>query len=311
MAKLKTARNKKRAKSETKKSVKKSTKKNGMSLYSNLAYKRRVKEDMRARKKAEELAKLPKNPFLRFFARLRPDRVLKAIFSKEGLIRIASEQFSLSLSQLNNPFIHLTNLAINEKNKNFIKNDLNSFEANDWSFSLFKQYLKNHNINFEKIYEKIKDIIIKSFLLNEQFYINQFEKLELIDKKIFQLFGFDIMLDNNLKPYLIEINGRIPNLVSRDNVDDEIKNNLIVQILNLIGIIPFSHDVNEIPLDYIDYNFNLTDDIIQNSICEFERAKDDLERIFPLKKNIDYYKKFIKNPGKYNLALWEKLNDYE
>lgn len=54
MAKLKTARNKKRAKSETKKSVKKSTKKNGMSLYSNLAYKRRVKEDMRARKKAEE-----------------------------------------------------------------------------------------------------------------------------------------------------------------------------------------------------------------------------------------------------------------
>ena len=119
------------------------------------------------------------------------------------------------------------------------------------------------------------------------------------------------MLDNNLKPYLIEINGRIPNLVSRDNVDDEIKNNLIVQILNLIGIIPFSHDVNEIPLDYIDYNFNLTDDIIQNSICEFERAKDDLERIFPLKKNIDYYKKFIKNPGKYNLALWEKLNDYE
>ena len=88
MAKLRTARNKKRAKSEAKRSVKKSTKKNGMSLYSNLAYKRRVKEDMRARKKAEELAKLPKNPILRFFARLRPDRVFKAIFSREGLIRI-------------------------------------------------------------------------------------------------------------------------------------------------------------------------------------------------------------------------------
>ena len=265
------------------------------------------------------ITKYISNPFLingkkfdiRLYVLITSFNPLKIYLNKEGLIRIASEQFSLSLSQLNNPFIHLTNLAINEKNKNFIKNDLNSFEANDWSFSLFKQYLKNHNINFEKIYEKIKDIIIKSFLLNEQFYINQFEKLELIDKKIFQLFGFDIMLDNNLKPYLIEINGRIPNLVSRDNVDDEIKNNLIVQILNLIGIIPFSHDVNEIPLDYIDYNFNLTDDIIQNSICEFERAKDDLERIFPLKKNIDYYKKFIKNPGKYNLALWEKLNDYE
>nr|MCR5573048.1 penicillin-binding protein [Candidatus Saccharibacteria bacterium] len=90
MAKLKTASNKKKATKSvaSKRLVKKATKKNGMSLYSNLAYKRRVKEDMRARKKAEELAKLPKNPFLRFFARLRPDRVFKAIFSKEGLIRI-------------------------------------------------------------------------------------------------------------------------------------------------------------------------------------------------------------------------------
>ena len=89
MAKLKTASNKKKAtNSSSKHAVKKLTKKSGMSLYSNLAYKRRVKEDMRARKKAEELAKLPKNPILRFFARLRPDRVFKAIFSKQGMIRI-------------------------------------------------------------------------------------------------------------------------------------------------------------------------------------------------------------------------------
>lgn len=56
----------------------------GMSLYSNLAYRHRVKEDERARKKAEELAKLPKHPVARFFARLRPDRLFKAIFSREG-----------------------------------------------------------------------------------------------------------------------------------------------------------------------------------------------------------------------------------
>ncbi len=64
------------------------SKKNGMSLYSNLAYKRRVKQDQRARKKAEELAKLPKNPFLRFLARLRPDRLFKWWFSKENQIRL-------------------------------------------------------------------------------------------------------------------------------------------------------------------------------------------------------------------------------
>ena len=87
------AKTKKDDKSEkTSKSAKtsksKKSSKSGMSLYSNLAYKRKVREDARARKKAEELAKLPKNPILRFFARLRPDRVLKAIFSKRGLFTI-------------------------------------------------------------------------------------------------------------------------------------------------------------------------------------------------------------------------------
>ncbi len=69
-------------------SKKKSAKKSNLSLYSNLAYKRKVKEDQRARKQAEELAKLPKNPILRFFAKLRPDRVFKWWFSKRGQLTI-------------------------------------------------------------------------------------------------------------------------------------------------------------------------------------------------------------------------------
>ncbi len=90
MAKDKTASKKKAAKIKKTKVIRKDKKasKSGMSLYSNLAYKRRVREDARARKKAEEMAKLPKNPILRFFAKLRPDRVLKAWFSKEGQLFI-------------------------------------------------------------------------------------------------------------------------------------------------------------------------------------------------------------------------------
>ena len=75
-------------KQPTNRSRSKNVLKNGMKLYSNLAYKRRVKEDQRARKKAEELAKLPKNPVLRFFARLRPDRFFKWWFSKDNQIRL-------------------------------------------------------------------------------------------------------------------------------------------------------------------------------------------------------------------------------
>ena len=63
---------------------KKTTKKANMSLYSSLAYKRRAKKETNARRRAEDLAKLPKEPVKRFFARLHPKRVFKWWFSWRG-----------------------------------------------------------------------------------------------------------------------------------------------------------------------------------------------------------------------------------
>ena len=88
ITKKKTAKAADKAAQKPKSTESSSSSKNGMKLYSNLAYKRRVKKDQRSRKKAEELAKLPKNPFLRFLARLRPDRFFKWWFSKDNQIRL-------------------------------------------------------------------------------------------------------------------------------------------------------------------------------------------------------------------------------
>lgn len=59
-----------------------------MSLYSSLVYRSKMKADQNARRKAEELAKLPKDPVKRFFARLHPKRVCKELFSKNGLKKV-------------------------------------------------------------------------------------------------------------------------------------------------------------------------------------------------------------------------------
>ena len=67
----------------TKKTSKKTAKQN-MSLYSSLSYKHRAKKEANARRRAEDLAKLPKEPIKRFFARLHPKRVFKWWFSWRG-----------------------------------------------------------------------------------------------------------------------------------------------------------------------------------------------------------------------------------
>ncbi|MBR2994436.1 penicillin-binding protein [Candidatus Saccharibacteria bacterium] len=69
-------------KSKKAKSSKKTAK--NMNLYSSLAYKHRAKKEANARRRAEELAKLPKEPVKRFFARLHPKRVFKWWFSWRG-----------------------------------------------------------------------------------------------------------------------------------------------------------------------------------------------------------------------------------
>ena len=69
---------------------KKTKKKQEFTTYSNLAKsqgrsKREIRREFRKRQRAEDLATLPKNPFLRFFARLHPKRVFKYWFSMRGL----------------------------------------------------------------------------------------------------------------------------------------------------------------------------------------------------------------------------------
>lgn len=72
--------------SKSKKTTKqpKKTAKKKMNLYSSLSYKHKAKKEADARRRAEELAQLPKEPIKRFFARLHPKRVFKWWFSKRG-----------------------------------------------------------------------------------------------------------------------------------------------------------------------------------------------------------------------------------
>ncbi len=66
--------------------AKKSNKRSkGVSVYANLVARRKTGKDARARRKAEYLATLPKNPVKRFLYRMHPKRLAKFWFSREGL----------------------------------------------------------------------------------------------------------------------------------------------------------------------------------------------------------------------------------
>jgi tubulin polyglutamylase TTLL4 len=54
----------------------------------------------------------------------------------------------------------------------------------------------------------------------------------------FELYGFDILLDSKLKPWLLEVNIS-PSLSSSSPLDKKIKTVLICDTLNLVGVFPY------------------------------------------------------------------------
>jgi len=124
---------------------------------------------------------------------------LQGYFYTEGYIRTSSKEFSIK--NLENKFIHLTNDAIQKHSEDYGK-----FEpANKMSYADLQNYINinyhKHKISFERdILAKIKDIVTETFL-------SVSEKID-PEKRLhcFELFGYDFMIDEDFKVWLIEAN---------------------------------------------------------------------------------------------------------
>ena len=240
---------------------------------------------------------------------------LKIYLYKEGMVRFATEEYSLDIKDLSESFRHLTNVNINEKNKKDYKKAKNADtqEGSKWSLQVYENYCKTHNIDYNHIRKQMGDIAIKSVLSVLDELLSKIEENGTQDRNHFKLLGYDFLLDENMKVHLLEINGR-PSLIMGDINDRKLKPQLVADCLNIIGIFPYSHDYKDgfAPYDNKDDNREVNgdeeerriDEIINASICELGRPRGRFELIFPLKENIEYYKKFFKRDYKENKLLW-------
>ena len=74
-------------------------------------------------------------------------------------------------------------------------------EASIWNFNSYKNYLKGENVNYNLFFDKIKDIIIKTIISFYNKNINGNKAKDTRDMNIFNLLGFDILIDDKYEPY--------------------------------------------------------------------------------------------------------------
>ena len=227
---------------------------------------------------------------------------------KEGLTRFSANRYSLDI---NDRCAHLTNYAVNKNNKNYIQNE-SPFEVNynssKWTLTSLKQYLDENGINSDVIFSKIDDIIIKTFISCENNLVNAISKYCAFQENCFELYGFDILLDENLNCWLMEVN-LSPNLHFDAAIDLKIKGEMIAEIFDLIRIVPY--DIrNEIYENNMKYG-SIAKFLNYKEFKDIKITNEIKQEIWETEEENNRVKQFIRIFPSVNYPLYQKFFDRE
>lgn len=162
---------------------------------------------------------------LRLYVLVTSFNPLKIYIYSDGLVRFASVKYKDDISYLNDRFMHLTNYSINKSNSTYTEK---------WPLKALWSYLEQEHVNVSMIWANVKDIVVKTMIAGES-NITPLTRLNTSSRYCcYELFGFDILLDENLKPWLLEVNIS-PSLKSSSGLDSAIKGPLIQSVFNIVG----------------------------------------------------------------------------
>ncbi|KAH7722447.1 tubulin-tyrosine ligase [Aphelenchoides avenae] len=184
---------------------------------------------------------------LRVYVLVTSFHPLIAYVYDEGLARFAVHKYDDSNRRdYDNVNAHLTNYSLNKSSQDFVKNSEASSEdlGHKWTLSAFLRRIEADGVDTQLLMVRIEDIIIKTLLSIQTVVAASCRKLNLHPRCCFELFGFDILVDQELKPWLLEVN-LSPSLVCDAPLDSILKSKLLCDTLNVASI-PLVCDRNAI-----------------------------------------------------------------
>ncbi|XP_055536464.1 tubulin polyglutamylase TTLL5 isoform X2 [Wyeomyia smithii] len=156
---------------------------------------------------------------------------------EEGLVRLATVKYDRTAENLWNPCMHLCNYSINKYHTDYIKSNNAGDEdvGHKWTLSALLRHLRSQGCNTEQLMLNIEDLIIKAFFSCTQPIVAACRMFVPHVGNCFELYGFDILIDDTLKPWLLEIN-LSPSLGCDTPLDTKVKACLLTDLLTMVGI---------------------------------------------------------------------------
>jgi len=143
---------------------------------------------------------------------------------RTGFARFSMSHYSHQKGQIDNLYMHLTNASVQKKGDDYDKE-----QGCKWDLRSLKMLLiSQHGLRaVDELFYDIQCVITRSLLSVQQVVIQ--------DKHCFELYGYDILIDSNLKPWLIEVNAS-PSLTGDTPSDRDLKQCLVEDSMDIIDV---------------------------------------------------------------------------
>ena len=138
--------------------------------------------------------------------------------------------------------MHLTNYSINKQNDNFESSDDDFSKGSKRNFSFLSEYVDSLGHSSKTMWDDVASVIVKTILSIQPQLKEQYDLCMHSSKNgklcCFELLGFDIFLDQNLKAWLLEVN-HSPSFNTDAAIDQQVKFSLLQETMNMLALDPF------------------------------------------------------------------------
>ncbi|KAM9555701.1 tubulin polyglutamylase TTLL5 isoform 2-T2 [Guaruba guarouba] len=157
---------------------------------------------------------------------------------EEGLARFATVRYDQASKNIRNQFMHLTNYSVNKKSGDYVSCDDPEVEdyGSKWSMSAMLRYLKQEGKDTAALMASVEDLIIKTVISAELAIATACKHFVSHRDTCFELYGFDVLIDDTLKPWLLEVN-LSPSLACDAPLDLKIKASMLSDMFTLVGFV--------------------------------------------------------------------------
>jgi tubulin polyglutamylase TTLL9 len=159
---------------------------------------------------------------LRIYALVVSYSPLVVYLYRSGFARFCHHRFTMK--DVDNTFIHVTNVAVQKMNPKYTAQS-----GCKWGIRNLREFFMSTvgEAATNKVFGDIQTLILKT--------LHSVEKIMMQDKHCFELYGYDVLIDDTLRPWLIEVNAS-PSLTAETPADYHLKFNLLEDMFNIVDM---------------------------------------------------------------------------